>query len=159
MSTLEKGRPGDAQDFQTVLPGMMACFFDAACSPSQALAKLATDVTIRAVHIDRVEKPMDLSVFLDLLVIFHERTDWKLKYAGPPKPADVVKAILQLLYNLTAELTYSVIGCKACALLLMTKAQEGSAESGAQRHLSNGCDFVTRHKRINQLKKQLVKTP
>ena len=29
MSTLNKGRPKDAQDFQTMLPGMMACFWDA----------------------------------------------------------------------------------------------------------------------------------
>ena len=67
MSTLEKGRSGDAQDFQTVLPGMMACFWDAVCSASKVVNKLDTDVTMCAAHVDGLEEPMDLSVFLDLL--------------------------------------------------------------------------------------------
>ncbi len=68
-------------------------------------------------------------------VIFHERTEWKLKYAGPPAPADVVKTILHLLYNLAAELTFTVIGCKAADVLLMTNRQERPVELGAERRL------------------------
>ncbi len=91
--------------------------------------------------------------------IFHERTDWKLKYVGPPKPADVVKMVLQLLHNLTAELTYTVIGCKAAELVLITKGTERSAESGAQRPLSDDRDFADRQERANHLTEQLGKTP
>ncbi|KAL0041132.1 hypothetical protein WJX77_005804 [Trebouxia sp. C0004] len=157
MSTLEKGRSGDAQDFQTVLPGMMACFWDAVCSASKVVDKQRTGVTIFEVHVEGLKKRVDLSVFLDLLVIFHERTGWKLKYAGVPKPADVVKTILHLLYNLTAELTYTVIECKAAELVLMTKGKETSAESGTQREWSEDCDAQNRQESCNRLTKQLGK--
>ncbi|KAA6420846.1 MAG: U-box domain-containing protein [Trebouxia sp. A1-2] len=151
MSTLEKGRSGDAQEFQTVLPGMMACFWSAVCSASDVVDKQLTDATTCAAYVDGLEKTMDLSVFLDLLVIFHERTDWKLKYAGPPAPADVVKTILQLLYNLTAELTLTVMRCTATELLLVTSHKDGPDESASQRRLNDDCEAS------NYLKKQLGK--
>jgi len=90
-------------------------------------------------------------------VILHERTDWKLKYVGPPKPADVVKTVLQLLYNLTAELSYTVIGCKVAELLL-ARRKEAAAEPGAQRSLSVDCIAPNRQERANHLEKQLGKT-
>ncbi|DBB15685.1 TPA: hypothetical protein ACH3X3_003895 [Trebouxia sp. C0006] len=141
MSTLEKGRSKDAEDFQTVLPGMMACFWDAVCSASKVVDKQRADVSTGAA-VDGLEETVDLIVFLDLLVVFHERTEWKLMYAGPPTPADVVKTILHLLYNLAAELTFTVIACKAAEVLLMTNRQE-------KQH--------NRQERSNHLKMQLGK--
>lgn len=96
-------------------------------------------------------------------VVFHERTDWKLKYAGPPTPAGVVKTILHLLYNLTADLTYTVVGCKAARVLLMTSRKEGPAEPGAQRLSSDDHNAETktqlaRQERFKHLKRQLGKT-
>lgn len=76
-------------------------------------------------------------------MVFHERTEWKLMYAGPPAPADVVKTILHLLYNLAAELTFTVIACKAAEVLLMTNRQEKQHD---------------RQERSNHLKKQLGET-
>lgn len=95
--------------------------------------------------------PFDTKVLL-CAVIFHERTDWKLKYAGPPAPADVVKTILQLLYNLTAELTLTVMRCTATELLLVTSHKDGPDESASQRRLNDDCEAS------NYLKKQLGKT-
>ncbi len=67
MSTLEKGRSGDAQDFQTVLPGMMDCFWDAVCNASKVVDKQRADITTCASHVDGLEETVDLTVFLDLL--------------------------------------------------------------------------------------------
>lgn len=66
MSTLEKGRSKDAEDFQTVLPGMMACFWDAVCSASKVVDKQRADVSTGAA-VDGLEETVDLIVFLDLL--------------------------------------------------------------------------------------------
>ena len=89
-------------------------------------------------------------------VVFHERTEWKLKYVGPPAPADVVKTILHLLYNLAAELLLTVIAWKAAEALLATNRQERPVESGYLRWLSDDCD--NRQERSNHLKEQLGET-
>ena len=66
MSTLDKGRSKDAEDFRTVLPGVMACFWDAVCSASKVVDKQRADVSTGAA-VDGLEETVDLSVFLDLL--------------------------------------------------------------------------------------------